>query len=78
MIKHQKIIAIILADYKSIFADDFKVYKNHIYRIFNYAIIFDNSSKNIEKYAITVVFHDIGIWTHSFNYLEPSVELAKE
>jgi len=68
----------ILANYKNVLKSDFKVYKNHIYRIFNYAILLDADSNNYEKYAIAAVFHDLGIWTHSFDYLEPSKQLASE
>ena len=73
-----KTINKILTSYKDVLKDDFQVYRNHVYRIYNYAILFDTDINNYEKYAIAAVFHDIGIWTHSFDYLEPSIELAKK
>ncbi len=68
----------ILAIYKEVLKGDFQVYKNHVYRIYNYVIFFDDDKNNYEKYAIAAAFHDIGIWTHSFDYLEPSIKLASE
>lgn len=76
MIQEYQLIEDILADYKDLLYKDFSIYKKHVYRIFNYAIYFDNSSENIKKYAIASVFHDIGIWTDSFDYLKPSIVLA--
>ena len=76
MIQEYKVIEEILTNYKAVLGKDFPVYRNHIYRIFNYAILLDEDKNNIEKYAIAAVFHDIGIWTDSFDYLEPSIALA--
>ncbi|MCF6279424.1 MAG: hypothetical protein L3J14_03670 [Flavobacteriaceae bacterium] len=73
MTENYQIIETLLANYKTILGKDFLVYKNHVYRIFKYALILDNNKENIEKYAIASVFHDIGIWTHSFDYLKPSI-----
>jgi hypothetical protein len=78
MIKSNTIIENILSSYKALLAKDYPVYRNHIYRIFNICIQFDNSAENIEKYAIASAFHDIGIWTHNFNYLKPSIKLATQ
>lgn len=78
MIINHKTIEKILTNYKTVIGEDFIIYKNHIYRIFNYTLLFDDNKNNIEKYAIAAVFHDIGIWVHSFDYLEPSIALAKE
>jgi len=66
----------ILSDYKAILGNDYKVYKNHVYRIYNFVILLDSNEKNYDKYAIAAAFHDIGIWTHSFDYLKPSIKLA--
>jgi len=33
----------------------------------------------LEKVALAAAFHDLGIWTaHTFDYLAPSIELARE
>ncbi|HIE41464.1 MAG TPA: HD domain-containing protein [Candidatus Aenigmarchaeota archaeon] len=78
IITENKSIDQILINYRAVLKDDFQVYRNHVYRIYNYAIIFDEDKSNHEKYAIAAAFHDIGIWTHSFDYLEPSIKLASE
>ncbi len=78
IITENEIIDEILIHYKDVLKDDFQIYKNHVYRIYNYGIMFDIDTNNHEKYAIAAVFHDIGIWTHSFDYLEPSIKLASE
>lgn len=66
----------ILAKYKLLLGKDFSVYRNHAKRIYNFMILLDKDTANYEKYAIACVFHDIGIWTDSFDYLEPSIKLA--
>jgi len=38
--------------------------------------MFDSTKENDLKYSIAAVFHDIGIWTNSFDYLNPSIKLA--
>ena len=78
MVKQENNIDFILNDYKIVLGKDFNTYKNHIYRIYNYMILLDQIEDNHEKYAIAAVFHDLGIWTHSFNYLKPSIQLAKK
>ncbi len=77
IILDNEIIDAILTSYKDVLKDDFQVYRNHVYRIYNYAILFDSNPHNYEKYAIAAAFHDIGIWTHSFDYLEPSITQAR-
>lgn len=73
-----RLINEILLEFKPVLKQDFEVYRNHVYRIYSFMILLDNDKTNYDKYAIACVFHDIGIWTHSFDYLEPSIELAKE
>ncbi len=76
VLTQQITIDTILETYKSVLKKDFTVYKNHVYRIYNYAVLLDDDVSNYEKYAIAAAFHDIGIWTHSFDYLEPSIQQA--
>ena len=66
----------ILLQYKDTIGQDFEVYRNHVYRVFSYATEIDSSPHNKEKYAIAAAFHDLGIWTHSFDYIAPSVSLC--
>jgi len=56
----------------------FETYRNHVYRVFELCKKLDDNQENIEKYAITSVFHDLGIWSDkTFDYLEPSIVKAK-
>jgi len=72
------IIENILNGYQSILKDDYPIYRNHVYRIYYLALSLDSNPENSDKYAIAASFHDIGIWTHSFDYIAPSIQLATE
>ena len=77
LIQQHEVIDIILATHQNVLGKDFKAYRHHVYRIFNFALLQDSKVENIEKYAVAAAFHDIGIWTHStFDYLAPSIQLA--
>lgn len=73
-----KTIDSILEVYRDVLEKDFSIYKNHVYRIYYIALSLDHRDENKEKYAIAAAYHDLGIWTHSFDYLEPSIEMAKQ
>ena len=63
-----------LLPYSPLLGKDLERYRNHVHRVFANCIALDQHSDNEEKYAISAVFHDIGIWTaHTFDYLEPSI-----
>ena len=68
----------ILQTWSALICADFDGYRGHCYRVLNfYAALAPNSVCCPEKIAIATAFHDIGIWTHqTFDYLEPSVDLA--
>jgi hypothetical protein len=55
-------------------------YRNHVYRVVNLCLaIVGDSPVELEKLAVAAVFHDLGIWTnHTFDYIAPSVALARE
>ncbi|PTQ90162.1 HD domain-containing protein [Agitococcus lubricus] len=58
---------------------EYVAYKNHCYRVLNFyrALVGDNTEA-IDKAAIAVAFHDLGIWTdQSLDYLAPSARLAR-
>ena len=77
VIRENDTIDTILAKYKKVLGKDFTAYHHHVYRIFNFALLQDSNTENIEKYAIAAAFHDIAIWTHhTFDYLSPSIQLA--
>jgi hypothetical protein len=65
----------------NIFGEDFDIYRNHCFRVFNFASVL--SARNGEnpdaadKIAVASFFHDYGIWAEStFDYLLPSQKLA--
>lgn len=59
---------------------DLNAYKNHVYRMYNYAAWYVNYDEaELRKLAIAAAFHDMGIWTHStFDYLGPSEQTAMQ
>lgn len=59
---------------------DLVPYRNHVYRVFNYAAWYLNYAEaEMRKLAIAAVFHDMGIWTHhTFDYLVPSEQTAMQ
>jgi hypothetical protein len=59
---------------------DLVAYRNHAYRVANLCLaIMGDSPVELEKIAVAAVFHDLGIWTnHTFDYIAPSVGLARE
>lgn len=64
--------------FKPVIGVDYERYRNHVYRVFLNCLLLDIDKTNEEKYALAVVFHDIGIWTnHTIDYLEPSIAQAK-
>jgi HD domain len=70
----------VLDNHASRLGGDFVAYRNHVYRVLNLclAIVGDNRVE-VEKIAVAAVFHDLGIWTnHTFDYIAPSVALARE
>ncbi|MBE1300587.1 MAG: HD domain-containing protein [Alteromonadaceae bacterium] len=69
----------ILQDYKVQIGEDFIGYRNHLYRMLNFANCLGRlGSFDLEKMMIAAAFHDIGIWTKStVDYIEPSVHEAR-
>lgn len=69
----------ILNRYRSELGKNYKPYRNHVYRVYNFSLMQLNSMEDVKKLSIATAFHDIGIWTNkTFDYLAPSVELARE
>jgi HD domain len=70
----------VLADHALELGHDFIAYRNHVYRVVNLCLaIVGDSRVEVEKIAVAAVFHDLGIWTnHTFDYIAPSVALARE
>jgi hypothetical protein len=59
--------------------DDATRHRNHCYRAASLAAAqLPPDREMLERIAIAAAFHDLGIWTeHTFDYLEPSVSLAR-
>lgn len=57
---------------------DFHAYRHHAYRVANFhCLLCVDEPPDLDKLAIAVAFHDVGIWTaHTFDYLPPSLALA--
>lgn len=73
-----KLIEELMLHFQQVIGVDYNKYKNHVYRVFLNCLLLDNKKDNEEKYAISAVFHDIGIWTnHTIDYLNPSIEQAR-
>lgn len=70
----------ILGAWKNVIGKDYAGYKNHVYRMINFCFAFHNGTmEEREKIAIAGCFHDLGIWeSDTFDYLPPSIALAKE
>lgn len=68
----------ILREHSAFLKKDIDKYRNHVYRVYAICQLTDPNPDNYERYALASVFHDIGIWTNNtFDYLEPSVALAR-
>jgi hypothetical protein len=68
----------ILDSYQKELGTYFDAYRNHVYRVFNFASSYLTSDQEFEIVAIAAAFHDLGIWTNrTFDYLEPSKVLAQ-
>ncbi len=81
IIKQEALIDDLFKPYESTIGKDFNTYRNHVYRLFNLILKMKGNTAEADrqKIAIAAVFHDIGIWTdQTFDYIQPSVELAKE
>jgi HD domain len=70
----------VLGNHVSELGHDFIAYRNHVYRVVNLCVaILGERRGELEKIAVAAVFHDLGIWTnHTFDYIAPSVALARE
>ena len=70
----------VLGDHAAALGHDFIAYRNHVYRVVSLCVaIAGDTGADLEKIAIATAFHDLGIWTdHTFDYIAPSVSLARE
>lgn len=80
IIRQHQLLDVVLNSWRTALGKDFQAYNNHCYRVLNfYAAQVTRSPDNLNKAAIAVAFHDLGIWSHgTFDYLAPSTELARQ
>lgn len=79
-IDYHPLLAVLLQDWHDTLGEDFTGYHNHCYRVLNYFTAFypDASAEDLDKVAVALAYHDLGIWTHhTLDYLDPSAELAR-
>lgn len=76
VVDSQPIIEELIHKWRSTLGSDYEKYRNHVYRVFNYAWNLRGYEPTEEaKLAIASAFHDIGIWSHqTFDYIEPSIQ----
>jgi len=80
IIKKNMILDEVLETWQNALGADLLAYQNHCYRVLNfYAALIAKTPMNMDKGAIAIAFHDLGIWSHqTFDYLAPSEQLARE
>ena len=68
----------VLDSFASALGNDRLAYRNHLYRMLNYASeLFGQASSLPDSVLIAAAFHDLGLWTdRTLDYLEPSAKLA--
>jgi len=72
----------IIEEYHDIMKEDFLGYRNHCQRVFGFLLYLIPEPTDIyilEKCAIAVAYHDIGIWTdNTIDYIDPSRKGARD
>lgn len=66
-----------LSKFESMIGEDYKGYRGHIYRVFNFANILSPnlSDKDKELIGVALVYHDIGLWSDKvLAYIDPSCD----
>ncbi|MEO0415367.1 MAG: HD domain-containing protein [Verrucomicrobiota bacterium] len=79
VITYNELIEEIIGGHKEHMGDQFLPYKNHVYRVFNFCLMFHRAtSEESDKLAIAAAFHDLGMWPgDEIDYLAPSIQLAQ-
>lgn len=78
IVRHLPIVDEVLDGHAPAMAGDLVGYRNHVYRVANLCLALAGDRGELEKIAVSAVFHDLGIWTHqTFDYIAPSIELAR-
>jgi len=69
----------LFSEYRVVLGEDYDAYRNHCLRVFNFCCgLARKREVEVDKIAVAVFFHDLGIWTkHTFDYLPSSQLLAR-
>ncbi len=67
----------VLARYANELGAHAEVYRNHVLRAFNYHLIVDDAAAQSVEAALAWAVHDLGVWTSGWDYIGPSVALAR-
>jgi HD superfamily phosphohydrolase YqeK len=59
LISQNNIIDPILNSYKHELGNDFEQYRNHVYRVYNFAVPYVTSTPDIETLSVAAAFHDL-------------------
>lgn len=80
MLDRLAVLDAILDDHAHALGRDFHPYRNHAYRVANFAwCLLPGSVHDLYVLTVAVAFHDLGIWTAgTFDYLAPSEALARQ
>lgn len=80
IVTHDAYIESLFEPYRHIIGNDYEGYRNHVYRVYNYAMYLLKQDPKLRlSVATALVYHDIGLWTdRELAYLEPSIERCRE
>jgi len=80
MLDRLAVLDTILQDHAQALGRDYHPYRNHAYRVANFAwCLRPGSVHDLYVLSVAVAFHDLGIWTAgTFDYLGPSEALARQ
>ncbi len=68
----------VLSSWSEAIGADLRAYRNHVYRMFNFARALAPEHADRDELAVAAAFHDIGIWSDgTFDYLAPSARRAQ-
>lgn len=78
LIEGHVLLDTLLANYATQLGGDHQAYRNHCYRVFNFCHALHGEAQALDRIAVALAFHDLGIWTHgTLDYLGPSRDLAE-
>jgi hypothetical protein len=78
LVKESRLLDGLFAASRSVLGDDHEAYRNHCYRVLNFALGLAPAEGDARaRLEVACFFHDFGIWADAtFDYLEPSATRA--